>query len=868
MSNPHNMNNILLVFTIIIMFVVPVASQHVPSEKNISSRLFTQVFGEHATLDPTFHKKVVSTTHGLRHYRDTNYDTRPDEVWFIDVARRHPENSRPLLVRVIDEDNDLVMGGEPDLDSDLYVADWKADGTVDCVLDYTDLDGDNDVDEMGIYFYGPWKGYFSEPTLRVWWGRDIGDDNLLWYDVGYNYDQNLCEYRSHFGGDEIIVCFALPMSATEWIPFWENPFVFYDHDRDGVSEEVVRFCGIYKDIENIRHSLDADNDSSEMNPRDYDVSISGWAPGSRLVDGSMGPGRSSLKFTDTYAERVTLRGIKSAPFVSYDHTLDLVPELTWVRRQLAWDELDHNVDQQNHVSDYERWEGVISASNDYFSQIGGPHCGKLNIRYEVDIDQATGSYVYDHPVDRRIHLTGADYAWLDVDMNLDGGMDIRYDMKDSDSDGHIDFWSIDINKDGIPEDSWSEDPSLNPVNHEYTFSHVHSLYQESLRDLDLTFKLERVLLEAATQVGCKTDATPLGVELLFSHFGQSSQISSTLIEKLLSSDQSLAFVLGVSRDVLISQLKAKVINPVFWSSFDAARGMGDITKMLELIYHEFNLPEIKDNYQDWKNRLLSGSVKMVAWNDQWFPPNVGWESELTAYRCYWGQFDFFGKTKEFLLYPNLTGVNYHQEQDWGIDALLVGESAGCGGVSLYLDGKAYPVRSPNGKGKISFTHRLLEETEELVSIEMTAEGIGPEDNPATLRFVFTSQAGHPETQVKVMLDLLKINVMTALGIELVRLRDENIFFNTLSGVLSSWGIQTTDIGFIGMSILFPSERYLDFVSSTTSNQVIVSLSPGNPIVYHIYCDWLNGRRFNRCPSPDDWFQRSVRLAAQIRRNDP
>ena len=56
------------------------------------------------------------------------------------------ETRRPLLVRVIDEDGDLRMGDEPDYDSDLYLADWQADSAVNVVCDYTDLDGDNDVD--------------------------------------------------------------------------------------------------------------------------------------------------------------------------------------------------------------------------------------------------------------------------------------------------------------------------------------------------------------------------------------------------------------------------------------------------------------------------------------------------------------------------------------------------------------------------------------------------------------------------------------------------------------------------------------------------------------------------------------------------
>jgi len=121
---------------------------------------------------------------------------------------------QPLVVRAIDEDGDLDAYKGPDLDSDLYVADYGGDGTVDAVLDYADLDGDNDVDEMAFYFYMKQHAYFGKDVLRVWWGRDDGDDNLLWYDINYNYTQPLCQYRCHFSGEESFVAFGLVPAAS------------------------------------------------------------------------------------------------------------------------------------------------------------------------------------------------------------------------------------------------------------------------------------------------------------------------------------------------------------------------------------------------------------------------------------------------------------------------------------------------------------------------------------------------------------------------------------------------------------------------------------------------------------------------------
>ena len=94
------------------------------------------------------------------------------------------------------------------------------------------------------------------------------------------------------------------------------------------------------------------------------------------------------------------------------------------------------------------------------------------------------------------------------------------------------------------------------------------------------------------------------------------------------------------------------------------------------------------------------------------PGYIAWESDAGAYRFYTGQFDFFGKQvarllprEERLLFP--ITVDYHTEQDWGMDALHVGKTSGLGGLTLYVGEQAYPVQSPAGEGDVKFEYRVL-----------------------------------------------------------------------------------------------------------------------------------------------------------------
>ncbi|MFH1264750.1 MAG: hypothetical protein ABIK89_03440, partial [Planctomycetota bacterium] len=190
--------------------------------------MFERVFGQAARLDPDTVAKVKALPPGKRLLVDRDGDGKHDEAWFLDTARRHTKS--PILVRAIDEDGDLDEHLGPDLDSDLYLADWDADGIVDVATAYVDDDGDGDLDRMGTFYWVPKDPYLQKPALRVWWGVDETDSNLLWYNVNWSYSQGLCQYRCYFSGGTWFSAYNLTADSDHWIALLENPFVFYDPD--------------------------------------------------------------------------------------------------------------------------------------------------------------------------------------------------------------------------------------------------------------------------------------------------------------------------------------------------------------------------------------------------------------------------------------------------------------------------------------------------------------------------------------------------------------------------------------------------------------------------------------------------------------
>ncbi len=809
-----------------------------------------RVFGDKAVLDSAMREKVLAAEPGERHYVDHDGDGNADEVWFVDTAPRHPVEWQPLLVRAIDEDGDLQEDGQPDHDSDLYIADWHGDGTVDAVLDYTDVDGDNDVDEMGLYFPGT-ASFGGEGSVVVWWGRDVGDDNLLWYDVGYTYRQPLCQYNSHFGGKEMFCAFVLDPGATTWRPQWENPFLFYDLDDDGVTEEVIRHDAEGTAISNYRHSFDADDDATPKQPRDYDVSITAYPP-----ENGVTPASDAL-------ETIQLRGIPTDPFLAYEPGQTVGVPVVWDRMLLTWDEDDNNVDGQRYADTHERWEGVIANGTEDFPQVGGPSCGPVNKRNELALQPGHPIQVYLDPVDQRIHLRGAQRAWLDVDADQDHSADMKYTYVDSDGDGVIDTWNFDANADGTVDDTWTaKDVETRDI--PWAWADVSAAQKEILASvpqslLCLTHRLEQAL----TAAGSDPNGDPVA-QLLRNNL-RAPAIDAELRRKLLNSDESIRFYLDILKDRLILQLKGAAPDAAFWPAFNEARSRGDLGAMQMQLEQAYGLNDAPPTYGEWigAKRAEVNDYPRVAYLKDWISDHIGWENETIAYRCYWGQVDFYGKSRDGFILNQLDGDQ--QTGDWGVDALYVRDTAGCGGVTLYINGERYPVWSPQGKGFATFENQLVEQTNDKVVIETRASNAGPDGSGYTVRLRFTLIADRNDVEVEVLVEGGKPEDTVELGINLTRLTEQPFYMlDQEAGVMAVRGYQTSNVGTIGLGVMFPPNRFLRVGESPSANQVVVSIKRGEPFVYHIQGDWVRGRRFPIAPSNEDWMNELRALAATLK----
>jgi hypothetical protein len=841
-----------LLFVLILSFTNGASAQQ--KAKSEKERHFEWVFGDRVVLDSILVQKVLNDTPGKRHYVDNDGDGKPEEVWFVDVCSRHNDNRKPLLTRVIDEDGDLKMGGEPDMDSDLYIADWNGDGIVDAVVDYEDLDGDQDVDRMAMFFYDP-----NYKALRVWWSRDDGDDNLLWYDIDYYYYQNPCQNHTHFGGDESFVSLLIRPGDKYWTPFFENPFYFFDRDGDGVTEEVIRISGENNLVRSIRWSFDMDNDGSTEQPRDFDVSMSAHAPGWTVEKNK--DSDFTLRIDDRYCEPLTIRGFETPPVITRHAIVSYFTPVSWGRVLMTWDENDLNKAWPSTQADLERWEGIIAhPSTDKgfeFPVIGGPDCGPFNKRYEMVLNPKGPNEYYFNPADGRIHIKYSDRTYIKVDYDYDDKPDMLYTWRDTDSDGLMDRIELDVDGDGKTDDAWSLSVAdIAPVY--WTFKSLNSYHEPVIAlEPERLYYLNKALEQALAASSKKTGDDPLWQ--MIENRKRSPHLTENLSQRLINSNESMLYYLRLAADRKIVQLKKQVKNRDFWKTFDPVRGTGNTQELTRLVVLQFQLNTPAEDYTSWLTRLRrEPETKKTAWNNTWLPPNWGWESEKAAFRCYDGHFDLFGKRADTLIFPTIEqGTNYHadQKEGWGMDILHVGKTGGCGGLVLYVNGVAWPLRNEKKPDDPIITPRLVEETKERITLEFKVEKAGPKETPYTVYIRPSALAGRYDSPVEVTVEGGDPSHELQIGLTLTALPTEDFFVDKSTGIMGLWGFQDPKIGWIGAGVVFQPERYLFMDEQPEEHRVVLKYRKGETLKYLIRGDWLRGHLFYPSGGAQDWRQK-------------
>ncbi len=216
---------------------------------------------------------------------------------------------------------------------------------------------------------------------------------------------------------------------------WENPFIFWDFDHDGLSEMALRMIDtpevrkngddpVFKDeksevdvrftkkISYVAVSYDLDNDNGQGNELDFDMSL--------CFEGG------GFAYDDQVNKFKNMKGLPEANQFLYDSSWRKIDELIFPNRNTALD-LTYNrgiwkscrfvFDEDDDCNRWERVE-LYDPKNVFATGTRGgglddnPQADVIGDRGEFDMDFSGKGYLYIGGFDGKIHLYGAEWgAW-------------------------------------------------------------------------------------------------------------------------------------------------------------------------------------------------------------------------------------------------------------------------------------------------------------------------------------------------------------------------------------------------------------------------------------------------------------------------
>ena len=363
-------------------------------------------------------------------FMDLNGDGRQDAV------KSYIAGGVPILW--LDDDGNMKEGDlEGDTINDCLLVDRDKDGAYDLVVKFADLTGNGVTDMQYILDYPVGDRRTKNHMIVL---DDDGDgvfnyidwsklDLLCWEKNG------ISDFYTDYSGNSIFLkTHRLSTDMRDLRYNWENPFLFYDYDGDGLTEMAVRFCDTpIPDPEAEKlgmprtqylgwmgwfsMGIDMDNDNVPGNDFDFDMTLHYSA-------------EKGFNYSECVHPIRNMRGLPEADKFFPDPRFRLLTELIypdrnqafakafagqWKSARFVWDEDD----------DCGRWERVeLYENRDAFpigTRNGGvdnhPQADVAGDRGEWDEDFSGGGDIYLGRFDGRVHLYGAERGVWRIDQN-------------------------------------------------------------------------------------------------------------------------------------------------------------------------------------------------------------------------------------------------------------------------------------------------------------------------------------------------------------------------------------------------------------------------------------------------------------------
>lgn len=418
-------------------------------------------------------------------YIDLDGDGDPD------ILRTFTANGIP--VQWIDDNDNMQYGDlEGDLENDCLMIDRNRDGIYggygDLIIDWVGEDEEGNPAMQVVVDNVPENKKDRSGNGHYMWVIDTDKDDVFNY-IDWNTFTLRCWLHNgqsdfledYHGKSAFMKLHGTPDRVNDVRMNWENPFLFFDPDHDGLTEMTIRLCdspmhekkngadiaNFTGNIDWVSVSMDMDNDNAPGNEFDLDMAFCFTGLG--------------FNYMNQKHVNKNLRGLPDADHFFLDPSWRRLPELLYpdhdavwnlIFKEGKWDKVWFTYDEDD---DCNRWERVeLYQPLDIF-KIGAKQGGVDNNgqsdpvgdRGEWDEDNSGYGQLYVSPMDGKIHLYGAEWGCWRIDQNSRyyQGMGNLYDgygpkrmekepvifptvrYADTDNNGFFDFMEFDLDGD-------------------------------------------------------------------------------------------------------------------------------------------------------------------------------------------------------------------------------------------------------------------------------------------------------------------------------------------------------------------------------------------------------------------------------------
>ena len=237
---------------------------------------------------------------------------------------------------------------------------------------------------------------------------------------------------------------------------------------------------------------------------------------------------------------------------------------------------------------------------------------------------------------------------------------------------------------------------------------------------------------------------------------------------------------------------------------------------------------------------------------------AGWESNLIAFKLVRGRIEFYGKLQSGLILKGFPKPDT-KPQDWGMDVLDAGESAGLGGL-IFWDGAARVPLFGESAPRPTVTVLAPGPVRALIKAEYPAVRTAAGEVGLTVLYSAFAEGAYSRQDI-VIPEKAPRAIVAGPGLQ--RLPGETTAFDKGKGFLAVWGKGADKAGEVGLAAIFPPAAFAGTDETAADRGVKLNARPGARLTYWLAGAWERGLTAPGVPGAKNWPRKVEELAARL-----